>query len=42
LFLEDSTVLIVSKGACESEQEIPKKKLKVDPIPWVDEKEINL
>ena len=42
LFLENSTVLIVSKGACESEQEIQKNILKAGPISWVEEKGINL
>ena len=41
LFLENSTVLIVSKGVCELEQEIGKN-LRVGPISWVEEKEINL
>jgi len=41
LFLENSTVLIVSKGVCELEQEIGIF-LRVGPISWVEEKEINL
>ena len=36
LFLENSTVLIVSKAVCESEQEI-EFLLRVGPISWVEE-----
>ena len=42
LFLENSTVLIVSKGICELEQEIGQRKLRVGPMSWVEEKEMNL
>ena len=42
LFLENSTVLVVSKEVCALEQETGKQIQGIGPISWVEEKEMNL